>query len=185
MVFGSFATQSERNPHNYIPPDFQERSNLWMVCAKSLVTDNASFIYLAVENLMFAERLILEMEKTLARQDTVSPVPHEPYLLKECAAHSLLWLFGLYEVTRGLRTANSPKFSAFENLHKKLHVLRIPLAKHEVAGAPGYRNTPHYPTSVWGPQTGKVGWQAFNPKTGLLESYYRTDLADEFLSITI
>ncbi len=170
----------DRNPHHHIPPDFQERSRLWMASATNLITENAPFIYTSVENLMFAERYILRMEKTLVRQSS----DPQPLLLKECAAHSILWLCGLYEVIRVLKQAKSPKFVAFSDLHNKLHVLRIPLAKHEVSGAPGYRNTPHYPTSVWSAETGRVGWQAFNPVTNSPEVYFRTDLADEFLAVT-
>ena len=155
-----------------------------MASAENLITETLPFIYIAVENLMFAERFILQMEKTLVRQDENSPCSHEPLLLKECAAHSILWLFGLYEVTRTLETADSPKFGAFSDLHNKLSVLRIPLAKHQVKNAPNYRNTPHYPTSVWSAETGRVGWQAFNPHTNSLEVYFRADLADEFLAVT-
>jgi hypothetical protein len=142
-----------------------------MVSAKNLNNDTTPFIYIAVENLMFAERRILLMEKALESCN-------EPLLLKECAAHSILWLFGLYEVTRILKNADSPRFGA---LHKKLEALRIPLGKHEVARC---KNKPHYPTSVWSPETGKVGWRAFNPHTRSLEVYLRADLADEFLAVS-
>ncbi len=57
----------------------------------------------------------------------------------------------------------------------------MPLAKHEVRRKPGLR---HYPTSVWCIETGRVGWQAYNPDIQGNESYYRTDLADEFLLVT-
>ena len=157
---------------------------MWMTSAKNLVTDSAPFIYMSVENLMFAERPILQMEKTLARKNGNPPDPHEPFLLKQCAAQSILWLLGLYELTRILKEAKSPKFPALESLHGKLHVVRIPLAKHEVSSAPGYRNISHYPTSVWIPESGRVGWQAFNPKRDATESYHRTELADEFLAVT-
>src|SRR5260370_3393216 len=168
-----------RNPHHDIPPDFQERSKLWMASAENLITEAAPFLYMAVENLMFAERFILQMDKPLMRQDENSPGP-KPLLLKECAAHSILWLFCLYEVTRTLRASHSPKFGAFSDLHRKLSVLRIPLAKHQVKNAPNYRDTSHYPTSVWSAETGLVDWQAFNPHTNSLDVYFRTDLADQF-----
>src|SRR5256885_12854519 len=70
----------DRNPHHHIPPDFQERSTMWMISARNLVTDNTPFIYMSVENLMFAERPILQMEKTLARKNGNPPDPHEPFL---------------------------------------------------------------------------------------------------------
>jgi len=161
----------DRNPYHHIPPDFQERSNSWIASAENLVSETAPFIYFWVENLMFAERRILQMERTLERCN-------EPLLLKECAAHSILWLFGLYEVTRILKNADQARFGV---LHKKLEVLRMPLGKHEVTRC---EKKPHYPTSVWSPETGKVGWQAFNPHTNSLEVYFRTDLADEFLAVT-
>jgi hypothetical protein len=175
----------DRDPHYHIPPDFQERSKLWMASATNLITNDAPFVYIAVENLMFAERHILQMERALARRDGESLAPHEPFLLMECAAQSILWLCGLYEVIRGLKSTKSPKFSALLELHKKLHVLRIPLAKHEVSNAPGYRAMSHYPTSCWSTETGRVGWQVFNPNSESYESYCRTDLADDFLALTV
>jgi hypothetical protein len=170
----------DRNPHHHIPADFEERSRLWIVSAKNLVTENDPFTYLSIENPMFAERLILQMEKSLARHDGKSPDSHEPLLLKECSAHSNLWLCGLYEVTRNLREANSPKFRVLEGLHKKLEIARMPLAKHQVVR----KHKPHYPTSSWSPETGRVGWQVWNPGSNTYEAYVRTDLADEFLEIT-
>jgi hypothetical protein len=174
----------DKNPHNHVPLDFRQRSSLWMVSAGKLVTDEAPYLYLAIENLMFAEYSVLQMEKTLARQAENSSDFHDAFLLKECTAHSILWLLGLYEITRVLKHAKWLRFPSLESLHKKLHVVRIPLAKHEVSNAPGYRSKSHYPTSVWIPETGKVGWQAFNPNTGTTEVYFRTELADEFLTIT-
>jgi hypothetical protein len=55
----------DRNPHHHIPPEFFRRAQLWMVSATSLVDDSTPFIYIAVENLMFAECSILQMERTL------------------------------------------------------------------------------------------------------------------------
>jgi hypothetical protein len=169
----------DRDPHHHIPAEFQARSKLWMASARNLVSENAPFICVSVENLMFTERFILQMEKTLARQDGYSPDPHEPWLLKECAAHSVLWLCGLYEVTRILKNAKLPKYPALDDLHGKLSFLRMPLAKGEV-----YRSRlAYYPTSIWCVETGRVGWHAFDPKTNSLEVYYRSDLADEFLAV--
>jgi hypothetical protein len=132
----------DRDPHHHIPPDFQERSKLWIASATNLITDDAPFIYIAVENLMFAERSLLQMEKALSRQNDKSPDPHEPFLRKECAAQSILWVFGLYEVTRVLK--GLPTFSFLSDFDKKLRLLRIPLAKHEVMKAPGHSPKAHY-----------------------------------------
>lgn len=174
----------DRNPHHYIPTEFEERAKLWITSAAHLASVADPYISISVENLMYAERQILQMERDLARRDPDSPnQKDEPWLLMECSALSILWLCGLYEVTRGLRATNSPKFPAFQNLHNKLQLLRIPLAKHEVTGAPGYRHTSHYPTSVWSAETGRVGWRVFNPASKSFEAYFRADLADEFLGV--
>jgi hypothetical protein len=170
----------DRNPYSQIPADFLERSRRWTACAESLASAETPFAFMAVENLMFAERHILEMERVLARRADESPNPAEPLVLKECSAHSILWLFGLYELTRDLRQAGSAKFPKLETLHRKLEIIRMPLAKHEVAG--GKRNPiSHFPTSTWQPETGRVGWHVFNPDTTSLELLMRTELADEFL----
>jgi hypothetical protein len=169
----------DRDPYRHVPFDFKERSKLWRLSAENLISESAPFIYISVENLTFAERSILQMERALAWQHEGCPDPHEPWLLKECAAQSILWVCGLFEVTRTLRAAKIRKYPALDDLHKKLSVLRIPLAKHEVSG----RRLRHYPTSVWS-ETGRIGWHAFNPAANSLEVYFRSDLADEFLAIT-
>jgi hypothetical protein len=186
----------DRDPYHHVPPDFQERSKSWRVSAENLIIESAPYIYMSVENLMFAERPILQMEKTLARHGGSSPDPREPWLLKECGAQSILWVCGLYEVTRTLKDVKFPKCPALGDLYEKLHVLRIPLAKHEVmrvarakCEVSGHRKQPHappphYPTSVWSVETGRVGWSIFNPNAKLFEEYFRSDLADEFLAAT-
>jgi hypothetical protein len=172
---------NDRNPLQYIPPEFQQRATLWLDAAKSLVADETPYAYMAVETLMFAERPILAMENRPADRQDKEREPSEPLLLVECSTLSVLWICGLYEITRGLRAAKSPRAPHFLDLHRKLEVLRVPLAKHEV-----WHNSDrsHHPTSIWCPDTGHVGWQVFNPQTDLMESYYRTRLADEFLSLS-
>ncbi len=170
----------DRYPYQYIPADFEERSKLWRASAKNLVTGNDPFTYMQIENLMFAELPILQMEKALARQDGNSPDSREPLLIMECSALSILWLCGLYEATRNLKAAKSPKFPPLEGLHKKLEIARMPFAKHQVFRE---HNKPHFPTSTWSPETGRVGWQVWNPRSNKFEPYVRTDLADEFLKI--
>ena len=147
--------------------------------------DQDQFIYLAIQNLMFAERIILDMERQLARDlGTRTADLHESVLLMECSSHSIFWVCGLYELTRSLREAKSPQFSELAALHRKLSVVRMPLAKHEVMSAPGFRDKFHYPTSIWSPNTGRVGWYVFSPDSEQNESYFRTELADEFLAVT-
>ena len=60
----------------------------------------------------------------------------------------------------------------------------MPLAKHEVKSAPGYRNVPHYPIGFWFPDSGSIGWKVRNPHTGAFQRFTRTGIANEFLSIT-
>jgi hypothetical protein len=177
----SAADPLDRNPYRHIPQPFRERCEAWMSSARNLVTGSDPFRYMAVENLMFAERPILDMEKKLARQEGAAPATNEPWLLMECSACSILWLFGLYEVTRGLKAAVHPRFPALVELHRKLEVLRMPLAKHEVKRQEGRS---HYPTSIWCPETGRVGWQVYDPDAGSNAQYDRTQLADEFLNCT-
>jgi hypothetical protein len=100
----------ERSPYRHIPHPFRERCEAWLSSARNLVSGSDSFRYMSVENLMFAERQILELEKNLAREMGSAPVFNEPWLLMECSASSILWLFGLYEVTRGMKEAVHPRF---------------------------------------------------------------------------
>jgi len=166
----------DRNPHHYIPSRHKKRAELWLKAAEGLVPHDVPFIYMAIENLMFAELPILDLEAKLAHNKGQESQPEEPLLLMECSSLSLLWVCGLYEVTRLL--SHSPVRATFSDLHEKLAVLRMPLAKHEVQGK---GKEPHHPTSTWCPDTGHVGWSAHNPKTKKMESFFRTELADEFL----
>ena len=77
----------------------------------------------------------------------------------KCAAHSILWVFGLYEIVRVVMDTNPSKFEALEELFQKLEILRMPLAKHEVKRTPKYRNTPHYPTGFCFAEV-SLGWMA-------------------------
>ncbi len=87
----------DRNPHHYIPTDFKERSKLWIKSAAYLASESAPYMSISVENLMFAERKLIQMERALARRDPESTNDaEEPWLLVECAALSILWLCGLY-----------------------------------------------------------------------------------------
>jgi hypothetical protein len=53
-----------------------------------------------------------------------------------------------------------------------------------VKSAPGYRNIRHYPTGLWFPESGSVGWRVLNPHTEAVQRFTRTGIANEFLSIT-
>lgn len=170
----------DRNPLHYIPAEFRQRAETWLTAARSVVSETTPFAYMAVEDLMYAERPILAMERRLAHREGLNSSPGEPLLLMECSTLSILWICGLYEVTRGLRASKSPRWAVFSDLHNSLAALRMPLAKHEV-----WRNEDqeHHPTSVWCPESGQVGWRVYNPQHGSMKSYFRTKLADEFLVI--
>jgi hypothetical protein len=102
----------------------------------------------------------------------------------ECAAHSILWVFGLYEIVRIVKEANAFKFEGLKELFQKLEILRMPLAKHEVKSTRKYRSAPHYPTGLWFAESGWVGWHIFNPLEEAVQPFTRTGIANEFLSIT-
>jgi hypothetical protein len=168
----------DRNPLHYIPSEYEQRAKRWLDAAANLVSHNLPFISISIENLMYAEIPILDLEDKLTRRHNAVPHPSEPLLLIECSSLSLLWICGLYEVTRILNRSSAK--TVFSNIHHRLAALRMPLAKHEVKGQD---NQPHHPTSIWDPDTGHVGWSAYDPRTKKMESYSRTQLADEFLTM--
>lgn len=62
-------TLRDPNPHRFIPPpEFRQRSEAWIASATDVVSASDQFLYMAVENLMFAERPILQMEALLAQE---------------------------------------------------------------------------------------------------------------------
>lgn len=103
-------------------------------------------------------------------------------LLSECSAHSVLWVFGLYEVLRTIRASRAPQFSPLLSVFQKLEALRMPLAKHEAKSHHGAAPS-HYPTSCWDVDSGQVGWSFYDPRLGDMRTLTRTSLADEFLRI--
>jgi hypothetical protein len=74
----------------------------------------------------------------------------------ECSAHSALWVFGLYELLRTVQEADKPQFASLASLFRKLEVLRMPLAKHEVKN--GQPTLSRYPTGCQDVETRRVGW---------------------------
>jgi hypothetical protein len=139
---------------------------------------------ISVQTLGYAERLLLDMEANLAvlARDTKAKKERD-LLLSECSAHSVLWVFGLYEILRTVRESGAPQFAGLEPLFQKLEILRMPLAKHEAKNVKGSVPPSHYPTGCWDVETGQVGWHVFNPRLGTMEVLFRSPLADEFLSV--
>jgi hypothetical protein len=176
-------SHNERLSH--VPSDYVLRKELWARSGLWLSSKKGPSVTLSVENLSYAERLLLEWEKCIAAiADDPARRTERESLLMECAAHSILWIFGLYEIVRVVKDTNPAKFDKLKVLFKKLEILRIPLAKHEVKSAPKYRNIPHYPSGFWLPGNGWVGWYVFNPHVNAVRPLTRTGIANEFLAIT-
>jgi hypothetical protein len=168
-----------------VPSDYASRKQLWIRSGLWLSFKEGPFVTLSVKSLGYAERQLLEWEKRIAVIAKDRPYPAEfESLTMECAAHSILWVFGLYEIVRVVKDTNPSRFEALAELFRKLEILRMPLAKHEVKSAPGYRNVPHYPKGFWFTESGSVGWQVFNPHMEAYQRFTRTGIANEFLSIT-
>jgi hypothetical protein len=174
-----------------VPSDYASRKELWIRSGLWLSFNEGPFVTLGVKSLGYAERQLLEWEKRIAAvaNDRASAELNRASaelesLIMECAAHSILWVFGLYEIVRVVKETNPSKFEALEELFRKLEILRMPLAKHEVKRTAKYGNTPHYPTGFWFAESGAVGWRVFNPRADAVQPFTRTGIANEFLSIT-
>ncbi len=167
-----------------IPPAFSQRKRLWVYSSLWLTYVDCPYASLSVQTLGYAERLLLDMEAKLAAlARDMERKKERDLLLSECSAHSILWVFGLYEILRTLRESRAPQFAVLEPVFQKLEILRMPLAKHEAKNVKGSTPPPHYPTGCWDVDTGQVGWQVFNPRIGAMEVLSRTPLANEFLSV--
>jgi len=167
-----------------IPSEFSQRKRLWVYSSLWLTHVDCPYASLSVQTLGYAERLLLDMETRLAAlAREVGRKRERDLLLSECSAHSILWVFGLYEILRTVRESGAPQFAALEPVFRKLEILRMPLAKHEAKNVKGSTPPPHYPTGCWDVETGRVGWQVFNPWSGAMEVLSRTPLANEFLCV--
>lgn len=159
-----------------------QRKRLWIYSSLWLNHADCPFAGLSVQTLGYAERILLDMEAELANlAEDASAKRRRDLLLSECSAHSVLWVFGLYEVLRTVREAKAPQFSALAALFERLEALRMPLAKHEAKKINGTAPS-HYPTTVWVPEHGYVGWHFYNPRSGAMDIMCRTPLANEFLA---
>lgn len=166
-----------------IPADFDQRRRLWIYASLWLNSTECPYASLSVQTLGYAERLILNMERRLAAlvKDHAGKKARD-WLLSECSAHSVLWVFGLYEILRTVRASRAPEFSRLLPVFQKLEALRMPLAKHEAKSHHGAAPS-HYPTSCWDVDSGQVGWSFYDPRLGTMRTLTRTSLSDEFLQI--
>jgi hypothetical protein len=174
-----------------VPSDYASRRELWIRSGLWLSFNEGPFMTLGVKSLGYAERQLLEWEKRIAAvaNDRASAELNRASaelesLIMQCAAHSILWVFGLYEIVRVVKDTNPSRFEALKELFRKLEVLRMPLAKHELKRTPKYGNALHYPIGFWFPESGSVGWQVFDPHAEAVQQFTRTGIANEFLSIT-
>lgn len=136
-----------------------------------------------IQMLGHAEPPLIALEQELIRAEIKKEsVPHA-MMLTQCLALSMYWVFGLYEVLRTLRERAPDNFGALASLFTTVEVLRMPLAKHQVKGAKGYRHTEHHPRGTWDPSSGRVGWLAFDPFKEELVPITRRHLADQFLAV--
>lgn len=166
-----------------VPVDFKHRKRLWIYSSLWLNSAESPFASMSIQTLGYAERMLLDMETRLSVLAKSPDAKRErDLLLSECSAHSVLWIFGLYEVLRTLREAKAPRFEQLADVFQKLETLRMPLAKHEAKKFKG-ASPIHYPTGCWDVEKRHVGWDIFDPRSGTNHVICRTPLANEFLAI--
>lgn len=74
-----------------------------------------------MQTLGYAERSLPDMEaKLVALAKDTSAKKERDLMLSEFSAHSVLWVFGLYEVLRTVREAGAPQFGPLTPLFEKL-----------------------------------------------------------------
>ncbi len=98
-----------------VPLAFSQRKRLWVYSSLWLNHVDCPYASLSVQTLGYAERLLLEMEAKLAAlvSDTKAKKQRD-LLLSECSAHSVLWVFGLYEILRTVRESSAAQFAGLE-----------------------------------------------------------------------
>ena len=158
------------------------RMALWVRSSKNWMQVGRQFIGLDIQMLGHGEAPLLGFEGVSAEL-TVHGIQNEDGMLirMQCYALSTYWIFGLYEVLRKMKIALGDDFVKFSDLYHDVSVIRMPLAKHEVKGAPGFREVWHYPVNVVESASGRTGWRVFDPKKGAMAEIFRKDLADRFL----
>ncbi len=107
-----------------VPNDYRGRKRLWINSSLCLGLNELPYVNLSIQGLGYAERMLLEMEMRLASTaHDQTPRKERDRLLSECSAHSVLWIFGLYEVLRVVRAARTPRFESLQELFQKLEIL--------------------------------------------------------------
>ncbi len=174
-----------------ISTNLNDRLRLWTDASYKLSGWAGDFaLVMDIQDLGRAEVHLLRIEERLPaiikRQRALTdeaPFVADDMLPNEVMALSRLWLFGLYESMRTYKSAvngNARAWTPFIALNRVLNVVRAPLAKHAVAG----RAMEHTPGLLVQPDTGRVGWNVFDPQTNTYRQVFRIALADELLSAT-
>lgn len=159
------------------------RFKLWIASAEHWTGNKHPFVALNLQMLGHAEQPIMALERQLAETAEMQMSIEKSLILTQCSALSIYWLFGLFEALRTLKQRDPGTFAPAERMFYDISIARMPLAKHEVKQAKGYRQTEHYPTSLWEPRSGRVGWHVFDPRQEKMVTISRTDIADRFLAI--
>ncbi len=161
-----------------------DREKTWIDASQYWSVQGDPFIRLNIQMLMNAEQPLIAMEDEISRLLLAKKNDlRTSFLLTQHGACAAFWMLGLYEALRLLRSTHGQRCEQFNDIFRQASVIRMPLAKHEVISASNFRKVQHYPTSIWCAETGKVGWSAFEPKTGKMIEVYRIELADQFLAI--
>lgn len=97
-----------------IPIDYRKRKRLWINASLCLVSNERPTVASSIQNLGYAERILLELEAEIANlASDQSMKRRRDCRLMECSAHSELWILGLYEVLRTLRETRRPDLILF------------------------------------------------------------------------
>lgn len=128
-----------------------------------------------------------EIAPTLFK-DNLPEADQPPLLAADMAvALSNSWILEAYEIVRLRRDrikGDGEPDEALEALYRRLSLVRIPLAKGEIAGTNKHRKrgTAHRPTYMLNLATGSAVWAVLDKKTGQYVEIVRRDLADEMLA---
>jgi hypothetical protein len=116
-----------------VPSDYASRRELWIRSSLWLSFHEGPFVTLGVKSLGYAERQLLEWEDRIAALATIPASRRTELeslelesLIMECAAHSILWVFGLYEIIRVVKDTNPSRFEALAELFSDVEILRMP-----------------------------------------------------------
>jgi hypothetical protein len=169
-----------------IPTQYKSRLPLWIAMSHRFGSRDDPFTTVEIQQLGFAERLLLDMEAraiAVARdQREKDELGKEPFLINDLVLHSRFWLFGLYETLRTYRQRvgkDVAEFAVIRKIFDQVELARMPLAKHE---AKGRKSDLHYPETLFDRESGWIGWNVIDPTENKAIPIFRTDIANQFLA---